>query len=113
MGSGTDTVTGGAGSDLFTFTSTDKSNTSSPDKITDFVNGEDKLVFSGLLSGTFSYLGTSTALSGSGNSEAYFVNDTATLVVDTNGDGTADMQMTLSGKTADNMSASDFRWSSS
>jgi Ca2+-binding RTX toxin-like protein len=111
FGAGIDTVTGGAGSDLFTFTSTSQSSGATADKITDFVAGTDKLVFSGLQSGTFNWLGSNATFSGNGNSEAYFVNSTDTLYVDVNGDGAVDMQITLSGTSASDLASTDFKWS--
>ncbi len=109
---GADTVTGGAGSDLFTFTATSQSAASSGDTITDFVPGTDKLVFQGLLSGTFSYVGAHTnAFAGGGNSSARFNDSSKVLQVDTNGDGSADMEVTLTGNSASGLSASNFQWS--
>lgn len=58
-GAGIDLLTGGAGKDYFVFQSTSDSSTSSPDKITDFVRGTDKIIFeddyfTGIRSGTAS-----------------------------------------------------------
>ena len=69
----------------------------------------DVLYFSGLLTGSFSYVG-SGALAGGGNSSASFNNSTKLLTVDTNGDGTSDMQMTLTGLNGANLTAADFIW---
>jgi Ca2+-binding RTX toxin-like protein len=47
-GAGKDTLTGGTGADVFTFTSTTHSTAASPDRITDFENGSDRIQLTGL-----------------------------------------------------------------
>ena len=108
-GGGNDTLTGGLGADHFVFNST----TSGVDIIADFneLNGGgdegDILRFEGLGIGTFSYLGTGAFTGGSDNSEARVVGDQ--VLVDTNGDGTADITITLTGLTnANQLTADDF-----
>jgi uncharacterized protein YfaS (alpha-2-macroglobulin family) len=88
------------------------------DTITDFnaVNGGgaqgDRLVFEGLLIGTFVYRGDAAFTGGSNNSEARFDSATDRLLIDTDGDGTANFQLVLTGMTeATQVTASDFLWS--
>jgi Ca2+-binding RTX toxin-like protein len=117
FGYGQDSVTGGTGADSFVFTDVAQSaystSTTAPiDVILDFIVGTDTLVFEGLESGTFNYLGSSTTFtSGNTNSEAYFVNSTDRLYVDVNGDNVADMIIKLTGINYDDLSLSDFEWS--
>lgn len=108
-GAGDDILSGGAGADHFVFIST----TSGVDIITDFneLNGGgeegDILRFEGLGIGAFIYLGTGAFTGGSDNSEARVVGNQ--VLVDTNGDGTADITITLTGLTnANQLSADDF-----
>lgn len=108
-GGGNDTLTGGLGADHFVFNST----SSGVDIIADFneLNGGgeegDILRFDGLGIGTFSYLGTDAFTGGSDNSEARVVGNQ--VLVDTNGDGTADITITLTGLTNGNqLSVDDF-----
>ncbi len=111
-GTGSDTVTGGAGADLFTFTAIAQSASGSGDVITDFTPGTDKLVFQGLLSGSFTFVGAHTnSFAGGGNSSARFNDTTKVLQIDSNGDGTADMEVTLTGVSGSSLSASNFQWS--
>lgn len=83
------------------------------DVISDFneLNGGgeegDILRFEGMGIGTFVYLGTGAFGGGSGNSEARISG--SQVFVDTNGDGTADITLTLMGLTSANqLAASDF-----
>jgi Ca2+-binding RTX toxin-like protein len=106
---GNDTLTGGLGADQFVFNST----ASGVDVIADFneLNGGgeegDVLRFEGLRVGTFAYRGTSAFTGGSDNSEARVAGNQ--VLVDTNGDGTTDITITLTGlTTASQLGASDF-----
>jgi Ca2+-binding RTX toxin-like protein len=107
-GGGTDTLTGGAGADSFVF----RNLTGGTDTITDF-NGldggadeGDVLRFEGLLTGTFAYLGEDAFTAG-GNTEARVSG--SKVFVDTDGNGTADITITLTGLTAANqLNAADF-----
>lgn len=108
-GAGNDTLTGGLGADCFVF----NSSASGVDVISDFNEldggGEegDVLRFEGLGVGTFVYLGTGTFSGGSDNSEARIFG--SQVLVDANGDGTADITLTLTGlANANQLSASDF-----
>lgn len=111
-GTGNDILAGGAGADHFIYTS----GSSGTDTITDFneLDGGaeefDVLEFRSLLVGTFVYRGASAFTGGSDNSEARISG--AQLLIDTNGDGTADITINMTGLTAaSQISASDFLWS--
>ncbi|MGL6208237.1 MAG: calcium-binding protein, partial [Paracoccaceae bacterium] len=108
-GLGNDLLTGGEAADEFVF----RSRTSGVDTITDFntldSGGEegDLLVFEGLGVGTFTYLGTGAFTGGSDNSEARVAG--SQVLVDTNGDGVADITITLTGLTnASQLAVDDF-----
>jgi Ca2+-binding RTX toxin-like protein len=110
-GAGNDTVTGGIGADQFVFTTA----ANGIDVITDFnevdgVGGEegDVLRFDAASKvGVFVYLGTSAFSGGSDNSEARVVGNQ--VLFDANGDGTADITITLTGLTAaSQLAATDF-----
>ena len=98
-GGGNDNLTGGIGADHFVFNST----SSGIDVISDFneLNGGgeegDALRFDGLLLGTFAYLGTGGFSGGADNSEARVSGNQ--VLFDANGDGTADITLTLTGLT--------------
>ncbi|MDD9876282.1 MAG: FecR domain-containing protein, partial [Magnetovibrio sp.] len=111
-GGGADTLTGGSGNDTFTYTATSQSAAGGGDTITDFdaatgSTSADKIILDGLKTGTFSFIGAS-AFSGGGNTEARFDDTTKLLQVDTNGDGTADLEITLSGVSLSNLDGTDF-----
>ena len=112
-GIGQDVLTGGAAVDRFTFSATNHSLTSMGDTVTNFnAVASDLLVFTGLLSGSFNFVGNELqAFSGGGNSSARFNDTTDLLEVDTNGDASADMAMTLTGVALTDLSAADFSWS--
>ena len=106
--SGNNSLTGGTGADQFVFTST----SSGFDTITDFnvLDGGaaegDVLVFAGLLSGTFAYLGDGV-FSNTGNSEAVRLGNH--LLIDTDGNGVANIDMILTGLTsAAQLTGADF-----
>lgn len=106
-GGGNDSLNGGLGADQFVFTST----ASGVDVIVDFneLNGGgeegDVLRFEGLGVGTFVYLGAGAFTGGSDNSEARVSG--SQVLVDTNGDGAADITITLTGLTNANLLATD------
>ncbi|MGK9167498.1 hypothetical protein KXR53_14430 [Inquilinus limosus] len=101
-----DYLSGGLGADEFRYVP----NPNGVDTIADFSSSEgDKLAFWDMLHGTFSYLG-SAAFTASGNSEARFAGGQA--LVDTDGNGTADTTINLTGFTsASQLQASDFVFS--
>ena len=94
-GGGADTLSGGDGADRFIYTASTDSASGSGDTITDF-GGTDHLVFSGLLQGTFAFNGAGS-FAGGGNTSALFNDGTDLLSVDVNGDGSSQMEITLSG----------------
>ncbi len=105
-GGGADQLYGNDGSDSFVFLAADKAF----DYINDFSAAEgDKLVFEGLLHGTFAYRG-SGAFTASGNTEARY--DGNLLTVDIDGNGTADIDVIVYGAHgAVTLQASDFAFS--
>ncbi len=104
-GAGNDILTGGPdGENDFIFANTNVG----IDTITDFNTSDlhgDRLVFRGLLHGNFSYLGMAAFTAG-GNSEALFAG--GQLFVDTDGNGAADITVTLTGVNASQLHTSDF-----
>ena len=112
---GNDTLTGGGAADQFRFTNI----VSGTDTVTDFsgltafgggAGDGDRLVFAGLLTGVFNYIDAG-AFTNTGNSEARF-SAANTLEIDTNGNGVADMTLTVTGLTAAGMVVdADFLWS--
>jgi Ca2+-binding RTX toxin-like protein len=111
-GGGNDSLTGGGGADHFVFNAV----LSGIDTITDFnaVEGGlaegDVLEFVGLLTGTFAYVGAGAFSGGSDNTEARI--SAGTVLMDFDGDGTADMTIKLTGlTTATQLSAGDFLFS--
>ncbi|GAB5469650.1 MAG: hypothetical protein Kilf2KO_26800 [Rhodospirillales bacterium] len=111
-----DRAFGGSGADSFRFDGQSQG-TSGGDgpRLQDFEGsllggGADKLVFAtGLESGSFAYLGAA-AFSGGGDSQARFAGS-AQLQVDRDGDGAADIAVSIVGLTAaDQLTASDFLW---
>ena len=108
-GAGQDTMTGGVGIDRFTFTAIADSPTATPDTITDFDANGDLLVLTGMLTGTFSFVNAHTnPFTGGGNASARFNDATNLLQIDTNGDGTGDFALTLTGVALADMSITDF-----
>jgi Ca2+-binding RTX toxin-like protein len=105
-GAGNDLLYGGAGGDSFIY----HDGNSGLDTINDFTYWQgDKLYFNELLHGVFKYLG-SAAFTASGNSEARFTS--GQVLVDTNGNGTTDITIKLTGiTTASQLHASDFVFS--
>jgi Ca2+-binding RTX toxin-like protein len=108
-GAGGDRLSGGAGADRFYFSPGE----TGVDRITDFntLDGGaaegDLLVITAPAVGSFAYLGTAAFTGGSDNSEARIQGDR--VLVDVNGDGTAEITVALTGLTlASQLSASDF-----
>jgi Ca2+-binding RTX toxin-like protein len=108
-GDGADILTGGAGIDRFIYTALSHSSAGAGDTISDFNATADILVFSGLLKGSFNFLGAA-AFTSTGSTEARFDDTTKILYIDTLGDGSADMTITLTGVPIGNLDASDFIW---
>ena len=97
-GGAADTLIGGDGADHFLFNAA----SSGTDTISDFnaLDGGaaegDLLVFQGLLTGEFAYLGTD-AFSGTGNTEARVRAGSTEVLVDTDGDGVVNIRFNLTG----------------
>lgn len=109
-GANDDSLTGGAGADRFLFAS---SGGNGVDVLTDFneldggAEEGDLLVFEGANAGGFVYLGTAAFTGGSNNAEARVVGNQ--VLFDANGDGLADVTVTLTGLTsASQLATSDF-----
>ncbi|OEJ65643.1 hypothetical protein BEN30_13875 [Magnetovibrio blakemorei] len=114
-GDGQDTLTGGTGTDIFAYSALTETTVGSGDIITNFDAGTsstsvDVINLMGLLTGTFAWLGSSaTAFTGgNSNTEARFDDGSKLLEIDTDGDGTADMGITLTNVDIGNLDSSDF-----
>jgi len=108
-GAAADTLSGGAGSDRFVYTSINDAPVAGNETITDFdaTSATEDIVLNGLLNGAFSYLGAGTFSAG-GNTEAIF-NDTSKLLsIDINGNGAADLEITLTGVATADLDVTDF-----
>jgi Ca2+-binding RTX toxin-like protein len=108
-GSGADLLTGGAGADRFIYKALTDAPIGAGERITDFDATSDLLVFGGLQRGTFEFRGEA-AFTASSRSEARFLDSTDQLLVDANGDGTTDLQITLEGASLASLSKADFLW---
>ncbi|WP_376089882.1 M10 family metallopeptidase C-terminal domain-containing protein [Roseomonas sp. CCTCC AB2023176] len=108
-GAATDLLTGGAGADRFIYKAVADAAPGAGERITDFDATSDRLVFSGLQKGAFEFRGDA-AFSATKHSEARFDEATHQLSVDVNGDGVADMGVTLDGVTSTSLSKADFLW---
>ena len=112
-GSGTDTLSGGAGSDLFVYNAATESSLGSGDTISDFdAASADQISITNIVTGFFYWLGAETnaftGATGGNNTEARFNDTTKLLEIDADGDGTADMGITLTGVALEGLSAADF-----
>ncbi|MBL6078750.1 M10 family metallopeptidase C-terminal domain-containing protein [Belnapia sp. T18] len=108
-GLGNDVLTGGAGVDRFTFSAANDAPITGGDTITDFNPTNDLLVFTGMLTGAFSFLGAA-ALTTTGATQARFDDTTKVLSIDLGGDGTADMKIVLTGVNLADLDAGAFLW---
>ncbi|WP_043343398.1 M10 family metallopeptidase C-terminal domain-containing protein, partial [Belnapia moabensis] len=106
-GVGRDLMTGGAGADRFVFTNAVESSVTTPDTITDFQVGTDKLVFAGLLTNSFTWRGAGT-FTGAGNTEARLSGQTVQL--DFDGNGVAEGAVFLSSSSPISLSGIDLVW---
>lgn len=104
---GTDRMTGGAGLDRFTYlTAQDSFATAAADVITDFTQGEDRIDLSALVAGDFIFMGSDPFSTSQASVRATVLGDKTAAQFDLNHDGTADMQVFLSGIFA--LTAADF-----
>ncbi|HEY9079339.1 calcium-binding protein, partial [Magnetovibrio sp.] len=113
-GAGADTMTGGTGTDIFRYDSISNSSVGAGDAITDFnALGEDVIQLQGMLTGAWdgtvaAFTGTAATFANTGNTQIAF-NDTSKLLqIDVNGNGAADMEITLSGVAIADLDATDF-----
>ncbi len=109
-GGGSDRLTSGLGNDDFRYFSSGDSALSARDVITDFLAGSDDIDLSALATApnSFTFRGTS-AFAGSGQQVRFFQTkstNSTTVEVDSNGDGSADMAITLLG--LHTLTSSDF-----
>ncbi|MEM1365889.1 MAG: calcium-binding protein, partial [Pseudomonadota bacterium] len=106
-GQGADMLNGGLGSDVFFYSAANEGG----DTIMDFDATDDSevLFFSGLQTGSFSFLGdASNAFTAGGNTEARFDDATKQLEVDFDGDGASDFELTLTDVALSNLDSGDF-----
>jgi len=113
-GTGVDNLTGGSGSDTFRFDALSDSAVGSPDIITDFSQGSDKIDLSLIDANStsagdqvFSFIGTA-AFAGVAGQLRYTTTPTGarTIYGDVNGDGVADFQIQVTGSMS--LQGSDF-----
>src|SRR5262249_24920826 len=120
-GVGADALTGGAGADHFVYNTTSDSTVANHDTITDFVHNTDKIDFSaiigiantsqngnnffqGVINGSTNVAADSIALVQSGSDTLVYGNDTTSAV----SQGSAHLEIVLTGVTASTLTASDF-----
>jgi hypothetical protein len=105
---GTNQLTGGSGSDEFHFTAA----STGANTITDFTEGSDMVVLDhGVITGSLTYLGDDGVFTAGGTAEAMFDVSNNALKIDTNGDGNADITITLTGIGSGTLDSSDISWS--
>jgi len=110
-GGGADNLTGGGGADRFIYTATtDSGPGAGRDTIADFdaFSPAEDIVLQGLLTGTFNFIGADSNAFGTGNTEARFNDTSKILQIDSDGNGAADMEITLSGVALVDLDNSDF-----
>ena len=112
---GADTLTGGAGADSFRYQSTAESTTGSMDQILDFTPGTDKIELdkidsNSLVAGdqAFAWIGSSAFSGAAGQLRAVQSGGNWLLQGDTNGDGVADLVVSLTLQGATPLGAADF-----
>lgn len=94
---GSDTLTGGAGDDTFDWNAATDSTPVSPDKVLDFVQGDDILDFFNI-AGTFTFIGGGAHSAGGGTTIRFFNTVTDTFIdLDSDDDGVTDMLVELDG----------------
>ena len=109
---GADTLSGGTGVDLFRYTgTTDSAFGGSTDTISDFnAQNEDIIQLQNVLTGTWdgTIIDTSTtSFSNTSNTQVGFNDSTDVLTIDTDGDGNAEMQITLTNVSSSDLDSTD------
>ena len=112
-GAGADTMTGGTGFDTFRYQLAGESTLSARDTITDFTSGQDAIDLAAIDAGAapgnqaLAFIGTA-GFSGNGTGEVRYgtASGNTTVIVDTDGNGSADMAIFLTGVTS--LAAGDF-----
>lgn len=108
LGDGADIATGATGvSDSFIYQAISDANVGEGERITNFEDGVDIIDLDAIIQGTFAYIGDGN-FSGTGNTEARFVDGTQTLEIDVDGNAVADMEIVLDNITAADLSDADF-----
>ena len=112
---GMDTLTGGAGADSFRYQSTAESTAGAMDQILDFTPGTDKIELDRIDANSiaagdqaFTWIGSSAFSGIAGQLRAVQSGGTWLLQGDTNGDGVADLQVSLTLQGATPLGATDF-----
>lgn len=107
-GTGADLMTGGLGADVFVYTAKSESAVATPDRITDFNVVDDLIDLAAVSAQVLTFRGAS-AFAGGGVASVRVTSTPATerqILVDTDGNGTADMQINITGAVA--LTAGDF-----
>ncbi len=108
-GSGADQLTGGAGVDPFIDGGVTEASTMAGGAITDFSATTDLSIFTGMLTSAFSFLG-GAGLTATGSSQARLDATPKILLIDTGGDGNADIKITLTGADIAGLDTNAFLW---
>jgi Ca2+-binding RTX toxin-like protein len=107
-GAGADVLSGGAGADWFIFRGAADSPLAAPDRILDFsLSGGDRLMLEGMGITSLAYLGAAP-FAAAGGAQVRFVETASRLDFDLDGDGAADMAITLEGVTTEGLSGAAF-----
>ena len=94
-GAGSDSLAGGGGGDIFLFDSGDSGVGAPRDVIADFLKGADRIDVGG--AGASSFIGTSAFSGAAGQVRYAAMSDQTVVELDSNGDGSADFQLALTG----------------
>ena len=112
-GTGADTYTGGTGADVFVFSSTADSATGGGDTITNFdkgASGIDVLDFSAITGGSGTLQTNGTTYNTGGAGAQAIVRTSGLLEVDTDGNGTTDIEIHLSCVGVNGLHSGDITW---
>ena len=96
--------------DTFTYLFASESAPGSGDTITNFDANDDSedILLNGFAIGTFNFIGTALFNGDNTNAEARFTDATDLLEIDSDADGTADMEITLTGVNSGDLDNNDF-----